>query len=80
MTGVQVGLVISCTDIHWEPLNLAHCYPTSHPNDLQLDLAPSNLCVISPFPFAKAAVDVHMASSFISQSSGDSCFLYGSPH
>jgi hypothetical protein len=70
----NVGLIISSTDTQWEPLNLAHCYPTFCPGDLQLDLAPTY--VSSPLlPFAKAAVDIHITSSFSSQSVGDSSYM-----
>jgi hypothetical protein len=43
MTGIQAGLIISHTKVHWEPLNLAHCCPTSCPGDLQLIL-PQPMC------------------------------------
>jgi hypothetical protein len=71
MTGIQAGLINSKTDVHWELLNLAQCYPTSCSDDLQLDIAPS---YIAPplLPFAKAAIDICVTNSFSSQSVGDS--------
>jgi hypothetical protein len=71
-TGKQAGFILSKSDVHLEPLNLAHCYPTSRrPGDLQRDLVPTY--VSSPLlPFAKAAIDVHdVTNSFSSQSVGD---------
>jgi hypothetical protein len=75
MTGIQAGLINSKTDVHWEPLNLAQCYPTSHPGDLQLDVAPAPSYITPPLlPFAKAAIDVNVINSFSSQSVGDSSY------
>ncbi len=72
-TGKHTGFILSKSDVHLEPLNLAHCYPTSRPGDLQLDLVPTY--VSSPLlPFAKAAVDVCVTNSFSSQSVGDSSY------
>jgi hypothetical protein len=73
-TGKQAGFILSKSDVHLEPLNLAHCYPTSRPSDLQLNLVPTY--VSSPLlPFAKAAVDVHVTNSFSSQSVGDLSYM-----
>jgi hypothetical protein len=75
MTGIQAGLINSKTDVHWEPLNLAQCYPTSRPGDLQLDVAPAPSYITPPLlPFAKAAIDVNVINSFSSQSVGDSSY------
>jgi hypothetical protein len=64
-TGKQAGFILSKSDVHLEPLNLANCYPTSRPGDLlQIDLVPTY--VSSPLsPFAKAAVDVRVTNSFL---------------
>jgi hypothetical protein len=72
-TGKQAGFILSKSDVHLEPLNLAHCYPTSRPSDLQRDLVP--MYVSYPLlPFAEAAIDVHVTNSFSSQSVGDSSY------
>jgi hypothetical protein len=73
-TGKQAGFILSKSDVHLEPLNLAHCYPTSHPGNLQLNLVPTY--VSSPLlPFAKAAVDIHVTNFFSPQSLGDSSYM-----
>jgi hypothetical protein len=57
-----------------QPLNLAQCYPTSRPGNLQLDLAPTY--VSSPLlPLAKAEFDVWVTGSFSSHSVGDSSYM-----
>jgi hypothetical protein len=74
-TGKQAGFILSKSDVHLEPLNLnlAHCYLTSCPGDLQVNLVPTYMS--SPLlPFAKAAVDTCVTKSFSSQSVGDSSY------
>jgi hypothetical protein len=74
MTDTQAGLIVSKTDVHLEPLNLAHCYPTSQPGDLQLNLAPTY--VSSPLlSFSKTAFDIQVTGSFSSQSVGNTSYM-----
>ena len=68
--GMHAGLITSHSSVCHELLNLAQCYPTSHPGDLLIECKPT---YVSPptLPFSCVAIDIHVTISLPSPFGGD---------